>query len=60
MTEDQIEQQVERLMNRLDRHLMSNLFTQDEYDREVYLLDIWAQKQYKKASDDNSGWNPVY
>ncbi len=45
MTEDQIERKVERVMNNLDAQLMSYNITQEQYDREVMLLDKWAQMQ---------------
>jgi len=50
MTEEQIERTAEREMNRLDRELMSNALTQEQYDIEVSLLDKWAQQQYKEMS----------
>jgi hypothetical protein len=48
MTEEQIERTCEREMNRLDRELMSNSISQEEYDHEVMLLDKWAQEQYRQ------------
>jgi hypothetical protein len=48
MTEDQIERQVERAMDRLDAQLLSGKLTQAEYDREVSTLDKWAQQQARK------------
>lgn len=50
MTEDQIEAKVESEMNRLDRRLTRGLITQEEYDDAVYLLDRWADQQYKHVS----------
>lgn len=47
MTEDQIELKVEREMDKLDRKLMDGRITQEEYDREIYLLDKWAEQQYR-------------
>jgi hypothetical protein len=46
MTEDQIERQVERAMDRLDARLMRGELSQAEYDREVSTLDKWAQQQH--------------
>lgn len=48
MTEEQIERAVERAMDQLDRALMRGLLTQPEYNREVSLLDKWAQSQYDR------------
>lgn len=48
MTEDQIERSVERAMNRLDRELGRGHITEEEYDKQVYELDIWAERQYSK------------
>jgi hypothetical protein len=45
LTEDQIEQHVERAMNRLDRQFLAGTLSQQEYDREVLILDRWAYQQ---------------
>jgi hypothetical protein len=50
MTEDQIEAKVESEINRLDRQLMDGKITQEEYDDAVYILDRWADQQYKHVS----------
>jgi len=47
LTEDQIEQHVERAMNRLDRQFLAGTITQQEYDHEVHILDKWAYQQEK-------------
>jgi hypothetical protein len=47
MTEDQIERQVERMMDSLDRQLLSFSITQEEYDTEVKEINAWAEDQYK-------------
>ena len=49
MTEEQIERIVERTIDRLDRHLLSNQITQDQYDRDIALADAWAREQYALA-----------
>ena len=49
MTEDQIEWQVERAMDRLDAHFTSGKLSQAEYDREVVILDKWASQQLQAA-----------
>jgi hypothetical protein len=46
MTEDQIEQAVERAMDRLDRQLMNGSLSQEEYDTEVKSLAQWARDQF--------------
>lgn len=50
MTEYEVELKVEREMDRLDRQLMQGKLTQDQYDREVYKLDKWAEKQLRKQA----------
>ncbi len=61
LTEEQIERRAERAMDRLDRGLMAGIMTQAEYDREVSILDKWAQAQYdamksasRSAYDENN------
>ena len=46
LTETQIEKRVENAVDRLDRHLMSNQITQEQYDRDIVAIDRWAQQQY--------------
>ena len=47
LTEDQIERRAEAAIDRLDRQLMRHEITQEEYDREVSIVDSWAIQQYK-------------
>jgi hypothetical protein len=47
LTEDQIERIVERETDRLDKALMKGVLTQEEYDREIIVLDKWASQQYR-------------
>lgn len=47
LTEQQIEQMVERKIDKLDFLLMNNKITQKEYDHEVSVVDKWAIQQYK-------------
>ena len=49
LSEDQIERIVERTIDRLDRHLLSNQITQEQYDRDIVSLDRWASEQYQYA-----------
>jgi len=46
LTEDQIERKVSCAIDRLDRHLLSNQITQDQYDRDIVSIDKWASQQY--------------
>lgn len=46
LTAEQIERRAERTMDRLDRGLLAGIMTQAEYDREVSIVDKWAQAQY--------------
>jgi hypothetical protein len=50
MNEYQIELRVERATDRLDLRLMNGSLSQAEYDREISILDKWAQQQYDAAS----------
>lgn len=47
LTEEQIERKVEVAIDRLDRHLLSNQITQDQYDRDIASIDRWASEQYQ-------------
>jgi hypothetical protein len=49
LTEDQIERKVELAIDRLDRHLLSNQITQEQYDRDLLSLDKWAEQQYQHS-----------
>lgn len=49
LTEEQIERMVERQIDRLDRHLLSNQISQEQYDRDIVALDRWASQQYEYA-----------
>ncbi len=57
LTTEQIERRAERAMDRLDRGLMTGIMTQAEYDREVSILDKWAQAQYDAQPDGFSSLN---
>lgn len=47
LSEEQIERKVELQIDRLDRHLLSNQITQEQYDRDIMALDTWAAQQYE-------------
>lgn len=46
-SEEAIERIVERSMNILDKQLLTNQLTQDQYEEEVSELDAWAREQYE-------------
>ena len=45
MTEDQIERKVERMMDHLDRLLLSGEMNENDYDKSVKDLAQWADAQ---------------
>jgi hypothetical protein len=49
LSEDQIERKVSAQIDRLDRHLLSNQITQEQYDRDIMALDTWAAQQYEHS-----------
>jgi hypothetical protein len=49
LTEQQIERRVESAIDRLDRHLLSNHITQEQYDRDIVSIDKWADQQYQHS-----------
>ena len=49
LTEQQIERKVELAVDRLDRHLLSNQITQEQYDRDIVSIDKWAEQQYQHS-----------
>ena len=49
LTEQQIERKVESAIDRLDRHLLSNQITQEQYDRDIVSIDKWAEQQYQHS-----------
>lgn len=51
LTESQIEQRVEWAVDRLDRHLLTNQITQEQYDRDIVAIDKWASQQYEYAKE---------
>ena len=51
LTEDQIEHKVEVYIDKLDRHLLSNQITQEQYDRDIVSIDKWASQQYQYSKD---------
>ena len=53
LTESQIEMRVEWAIDRLDRHLLTNQITQEQYDRDIVAIDKWASQQYEHVKAAN-------
>jgi hypothetical protein len=51
LTETQIEDIVERQIDKLDDKLLSGKLTQSEYDYEVSIIDKWANQQYEHSKE---------
>ena len=47
-TEDRIEREVERQMDKLDRLLMKNDIDMEEYDLQVEEINLWATLRYRE------------
>jgi hypothetical protein len=56
-TEDQIENRVEKAIDRLDRQLLTGNITQQEYDQEVMIVDKWAYQQIVALRDSQIQFN---
>lgn len=50
MTEDQIERQVERMTDSVDRRYMTSDMTADEYAAELRRIDAWARDALAKRT----------
>jgi hypothetical protein len=48
MTEDQIERRVERMIDHLDRLLLSGSMTQKNYNLAMIDLSRWAESKYRE------------
>jgi hypothetical protein len=48
MTEDQIERQVERMIDHIDRRFLNGWMTQEEYDIAIWEVDRWAEARYRR------------
>ena len=49
MTEDQIERQVERMVDRLDQAYLATRMTQEAYGEGLKRIDAWAKAQLRFA-----------
>lgn len=52
LTEQQIEHRVEVAIDRLDRHLLTNQISQEQYDRDIVAIDKWASQQYEYSKQE--------
>lgn len=52
--EQRIEEQVERMFDRLDARLMRNELTQAQYDREADKIGAWSEAQYRAIHSPQS------
>ena len=50
MTEQQIEQRAERMMDRLDKDYLSGLITPEQYDESVLGIQSWAVEKMMEAT----------
>jgi hypothetical protein len=48
MTEEQIEQEVERRIDAIDVRFMNGGLSQYDYDQQIAEVDAWAQGQYNR------------
>jgi hypothetical protein len=48
LTEEQIEQRVERYIDHLDRVLLAGQITQDDYTKAMRDLHLWAEYKLKE------------
>jgi hypothetical protein len=46
MTEEQIEHNVERRVDALDKHYLSSAMTEAEYTQAMRAIDAWARAHY--------------
>jgi len=51
LNKTQIEDIVEREIDKLDKKFMSGKLTQSEYDHEIMILDKWSSQQYEHSKD---------
>lgn len=52
LTEQQIEHRVQVAIDRLDRHLLTNQISQEQYDRDIVAIDKWASQQYEYSKQE--------
>ena len=51
MSEEQIEQECERVMDRLDRQFLNGAITEQQYQRAIDKLCQWSAQEYSKISE---------
>jgi 6-pyruvoyl-tetrahydropterin synthase len=56
LNETQIERKVQSVIDRLDRHFLSNQINQEQYDRDMESLDRWAFQELQawKAQNESA------
>jgi len=47
LTENYIETSVERVIDRLDKKLLTNQITQEQYDKDIAHINKWSARQYE-------------
>lgn len=50
LTENQIENAVSRVIDKLDNLLLTNRITQEDYELEIRVINNWAIQQYKNLN----------
>ena len=51
LTEEQIEIQVERMYDKVDKQYTNNLISSEEYLVKTHKIDEWAKEQYQLRRD---------
>lgn len=54
LTESQIEARVENAIDALDKRLLSNQITHEQYDKDIVRIDKWASQQYEHLKNAKS------
>jgi len=57
--EAELEYMVEKMIDALDRRLLNDELTEEEYDREVNRIDTWASRKYEEM-DRNHKFKPEW
>jgi len=53
LNETQIERRVQSAIDRLDRHLIGNQISQEQYDQDIESLDRWAFQELQAWKAEN-------
>ena len=57
--EAELEYMVEKMIDALDRRLLNDELTEEEYDREIARVDSWASRKYEEM-DRNHKFKPEW